>query len=376
MNFNNQNRIPIISLFTGGGFMDMGFIKAGFEVVFANEYDKVFTNLHDEGLSSWAHNQNEPFCPITSTESLIDLSAKSILETAFSNGTPKIWGIIGGPPCQDFTMRGKGDGFNGSRGKMTHIFLERIQQMKPSFFVMENVVGLLMRKEAKLTLDSLLLELISGDYYIDRTTLNALDFGVPQYRKRVFMVGLRKDCFSVNKTQQPSLSNICSFSFNWPKPKYPNALNTFPWPNQSPFGSSSVTLPADVPLELCVQKCVYDSEKQPNGDEYIKFGSVSSNRMLINEGDTQRRSFKRLHRYRYSPTTCFGNNEVFLHPYLNRRISVREALRIQSVDDDYIWKGKRLTAKFKVISNGVPVLLAQAVAEQLRNMLEGHTLVT
>lgn len=369
MNFNNQNRIPIISLFTGGGFMDMGFIKAGFEVVFANEYDKEFANLHDEGLSSWTHNHNEPFCPVTSTESLVDLSSESIMKTAFPNSTPKIWGIIGGPPCQDFTMRGKGEGFNGSRGKMTHIFLERIQQMKPSFFVMENVVGLLMRKDAKQTLDSLLLDLISDDYYIDRTTLNALDYGVPQYRKRVFMVGLRKDSFAVDNVRPPSLSNICSFSFDWPKPKYPNALNSFPWPNQNPFGATIVTLPTEVPLELCVQKCVDNSEQQPNGDEYIKFVNTSSNRTLIDEGDTKRRSFKRLHRYRYSPTTCFGNNEVFLHPYLNRRISVREALRIQSVDDDYVWKGKRLTAKFKVISNGVPVLLAQAVAGQLKKML-------
>ena len=140
--------------------MDMGFIKAGFEIVFANEYDKMFAKLHDEGMSSWSTNHNLPFCPISSTQSLVDLTSDDILKTAFPCGKPKMWGIIGGPPCQDFTMRGKGDGFNGSRGKMTQVFLERIQQMKPSFFVMENVVGLLMRKDAKRTLDTLMLNLI------------------------------------------------------------------------------------------------------------------------------------------------------------------------------------------------------------------------
>lgn len=369
MNCNNQHRVPIISLFSGGGFMDMGFIKAGFEIVFANEYDKMFAKLHDEGMSSWSTNHNLPFCPVSSTQSLVDLTSDDILKTAFPCGKPRMWGIIGGPPCQDFTMRGKGDGFNGSRGKMTQVFLERIQQMKPAFFVMENVVGLLMRKDAKRTLDTLLLNLISNDYYIDRTTLNALDYGVPQYRKRVFIIGLRKDAFHMIESKKASIDNITSFCFNWPKSKYHNAVSSFNWPEQNPFGSVNVQLPLGVPYELCVQKCIDDSENKPNGNEFFVFTNTTANRSLIHEGDTKRRSFKRLHRYRYSPTTCFGNNEVFLHPYKNRRITVREALRIQSVDDEYVWDTKRLTAKFKVISNGVPVLLAQAVAEKLMSVL-------
>ncbi len=358
-------RIPIISFFSGGGFMDMGFINAGFEVVFANEIDKVFAELHDEGISSWSIGHKKKFCAISSTKSLSDLNPDFILKSAFPKGVPEIWGIIGGPPCQDFTMNGKGEGFKGTRGKMTHVFLERIMKMKPAFFVMENVVGLLMRKEPKRILDTLLVKLISDNYYLDRTTLNALDYGVPQYRKRVFVVGFRKDLFSVNSNQKSTIEDIRSFSFPWPIPIFPNAHTKIVWPGEIPFGSDNVVKPDDVPYELCVQNCLDGAEELPNGNEYFSFTKNAESRKTINEGDTKRRSFKRLHRYRYSPTTCFGNNEVFLHPYKNRRLTVREALRIQSVDDKYVWGAERQSAKFKIIGNGVPVLLAEAVANEL-----------
>ena len=352
-------------MFSGGGFMDMGFIKEGFEVVYANEFDKEFAQLHDEGVSSWAKSHHKSFCPISSTESLTDLKPETIIKEAFPNGKPSIWGIIGGPPCQDFTMNGIGRGFNGERGKMTHIYFNRIRKMKPSFFVMENVVGLLMRKEAKQILDTLLFNNICRDYYIDRNTLNALEYGVPQYRKRVFIIGLRKDVFQKDTCKESTIEDIRSFTFPWPKPQYPNASAQYDWPRKTPFGSKDVIRPNDIPYDLCVEKCVNGAEGLPNGDEYFAFSKNADSRMEIDEGDTKRRSFKRLHRYRYSPTTCFGNNEVFLHPYKNRRLTVREALRIQSVNDEYVLGPGRLSAKFKIIGNGVPVLLAEAVANSL-----------
>lgn len=266
-------------------------------------------------------------------------------------------------------MNGKGDGFKGTRGKMTHVFLERIMKMKPSFFVMENVVGLLMRKEPKRILDTLLVKLISENYYLDRATLNALEFGVPQYRKRVFIVGLRKDLFVVDKHKDSTIEDIRSFKFPWPQPKYPNATTCYSWPEKIPFGSNEVIKPQEIPLDLCVEKCVLGAEELPNGNEYFAFSKNADSRKEIEEGDTKRRSFKRLHRFRYSPTTCFGNNEVFLHPYKNRRLSVREALRIQSVDDKYVWGSGRQSAKFKIIGNGVPVLLAEVVAKELNNYI-------
>ena len=371
MSCHKKQTIPLISLFSGGGFMDMGFIQAGFDVVFANEFNVSFANIYNEGVGSWCKIEQMPFVPITSTDSLVDLSANMIAQKAFPNGFPKVWGIIGGPPCQDFSLNGSGKGFEGERGKMTQVFLDRIASMKPAFFVMENVKGLLLREEAKQRLDYLIKTTIIPDYYVDRKLLNALEYGVPQSRERVFMVGLRKDLFQIMKYEQKE--EISTMTFDWPIPIFENALKTYNWPTKNRFGAT-IRKPVGIPKDLCVHHCLKSKSDAgaSNIDEYFPLHGDVEVKKLIDEGDTRRSSFKRLHRYRYSPTLCFGNNEVFLHPYENRRISVREALRIQGVSDAYHLPTGNLSAKFKVIGNGVPVPLAKAIADNLFDYINSH----
>ena len=94
----------------------------------------------------------------------------------------------------------------------------------------------------------------------------------------------------------------------------------------------------------------------------------------IKAGDTSRKSFKRLHRYSYSPNAAYGNNEVHLHPTERRRISVAEALSLQSVPREYSFPDDMsLTDKFKAVSNGVPVLLAESMATAIAKFLTGET---
>ena len=110
------------------------------------------------------------------------------------------------------------------------------------------------------------------------------------------------------------------------------------------------------------------TKNTPNQNEY--FRPKSGRFQLIEEGDTNRKSFKRLHRYRYSPTVAYGNNEVHLHPTEPRRLTVREALRLQTVPDTYVLPGNMtLTAKFKMISNGVPTKKAELIAKEIRRTL-------
>ena len=91
----------------------------------------------------------------------------------------------------------------------------------------------------------------------------------------------------------------------------------------------------------------------------------------IAEGDVSRKSFKRLHRWRYSPTAAYGNNEVHLHPYKIRRLSVAEAMAIQSLPDWFSLPPTiTLSNKFKVIGNGVPFLMARAIARTLYVFLD------
>jgi len=129
--------------------------------------------------------------------------------------------------------------------------------------------------------------------------------------------------------------------------------------------------PAGIPDELMVYHILDGCNppyEQPNGREGFK--PHSDKFTAVREGDDKRRSFKRLHRYRYSPTACYGHNEVHLHPWENRRLTVRETMRIQGIPDTYVLPPEvSLTAKFATIGNAVPVPLARHVAVSLYNLL-------
>lgn len=375
MSKNIEHKIPIISFYSGGGFMDMGFEKAGFEIIWTNEFDKVFAQLHSAGITSWRESQgNNVKAEIFNTKSITEVISKEIIEEAFPNGKPPHFGIIGGPPCQDFSMNGSLKGFDGDRGKLTVVFFDKILELKPTFFVMENVTGLTKRKETKEFLQSLLSR-VEEEYYIDHEKLNSLDFGVPQHRERMFFIGIRKDFFNANVLEQDSFGKWFPFPVN---KKYQNAVTNYNWGKQVEFGKKLIK-PEGLPYELCVESCLvpqHEINKVANANEYFNLYISEQILQNIKEGETNRPSFKRLHRYKYSPTTCYGNNEVHLHPYLHRRLSVREALRIQGVPDEYVLpKNLPLTKKFKMIGNGVPVPLAEAVASAVMDFIKENIII-
>ncbi|EBF1814177.1 DNA cytosine methyltransferase, partial [Salmonella enterica] len=143
-----------------------------------------------------------------------------------------------------------------------------------------------------------------------------------------------------------------------------------PWPQRTPYGGNP-TKPDDLPNSLLVQDVVFTSsiENLPNQNDVFKAYSDKFN--IIDEGDITGKSFKRLHRWRFSPTAAYGNNEVHLHPYKPRRLSVREVMRIQSVPDKFeLPDNMTLSSKFKTISNGVPVVLAKEIAQSISNFIE------
>lgn len=374
MNNHYENKIPILSFYSGGGFMDMGFEKAGFEIVWTNEIDEVFVKLHEAGITSWRKARGNGIkAEIFNKKSITEVSADTIIQEAFPVDKPEDFGIIGGPPCQDFSINGNRKGFKGERGKLTIIFFDRILELKPTFFVMENVTGLTKHKSTKEHLKKLLSR-VEHEYFIDHKTLNALDFGVPQFRERVFFVGIRRD-----KVDKELINKFFGQWFTFPEDKQFNGAATkYKWAASVPFGKA-LTKPKDLPLKLCVESCLVPTREMkntPNSKEY--FNLYASDRTLnaINEGETNRPSFKRLHRFKYSPTACYGNNEVHLHPYKHRRLSVREALRLQGVEDTYVLPSELpLSKKFKMIGNGVPVPLAEAVAKALKDFLRRNKII-
>lgn len=375
MSKDNKHKIPILSFFSGGGFLDMGFEQAGFHVIWTNEIDEVFAKLHAAGMTSWRKsNGNGAKAEIFNTKSIKEIKSSEIIQEAFPKGKPKIFGIIGGPPCQDFSINGSRKGFEGERGKLTIIYFDKISELKPTFFVMENVIGLTKKKETKEYFQTII-KGIEKEYFVDHEKLNSLNFGVPQHRERVFFIGIRKNYLNENIIEQTPFNKWFPFPIN---KKYYGAATKYNWGQRIEFGKTPIR-PVDLPIELCVESCLIPDNKLdeiPNANEFFRLHKPIEELDLIAEGETNRPSFKRLHRFKYSPTTCYGNNEVHLHPYQHRRLSVRETLRIQGAPDEYVLpKELPLSKKFKMIGNGVPVPMAKAIAIALKKYLKKNKII-
>ncbi|MEW6664114.1 MAG: DNA cytosine methyltransferase [Thermodesulfobacteriota bacterium] len=367
--------IPVLSFFTGGGFLDMGFEQAGFRVFWTNEVNEVFASMYSRGMTSWrrALNPGSKEAEISNKKSITGVTAPKILREAFSRGRPGFFGIIGGPPCPDFSDGGKHGGGKGINGRLSRVFVNRICKIKPSFFVFENVRGLYKTRIHRDYLSELEKLLESRGFVIDLKVLNALEFGVPQDRERLIMIGVQKAL--AEKCVARPLENRAREWFPWPKPDYPGAKNKFKWPGKEERGGKP-RKPRGLPSDLTVSHHFTENgpiSEKPNGKDFFK--PHSEKFRTVCEGDANRKSFKRLHRYRYSPTACYGHNEVHLHPWENRRLSVREAMRVQGIPDEYVLpEDASLSSKFTLVANGVPVPLAHAVAVSLREFFEAGNL--
>lgn len=366
----------MLSFFTGGGFLDIGFEQAGFKVAWSNEVNPDFARLYASGMTAWkraAGNTGE--FAISNSKSIESVFAPEILKRAFPQGRPEIFGVIGGPPCPDFSVGGKNKGGNGHHGKLSKTFVERICKLKPAFFVFENVTGLFRTHIHREYLAGLERKLEKHGYCLDLKILNALELGVPQDRERLIIVGIKKSL--AGKCKGLRIKEKQRNWFIWPDPKYKGAKTAYTWPTT--VNGTHPEKPDGIPEELTVSHWIDFSKTPSLKNCQDKFKAYSDKFHKIKEGDTKRKSFKRLHRYRFSPTVCYGHNEVHLHPWEPRRLSVRESMRIQGVPDGYaLPEDDSLSAKFALVSNGVPVPLAREVAKSLMAFLQkgienGHT---
>jgi DNA (cytosine-5)-methyltransferase 1 len=366
-------KIPVLSFFSGGGFLDLGFEEAGFDVCWTNEYNASFAKIYSHGISSWrkAKNKNAKEAKISNAESIEDLTPDIVLKEAFGSKRPELFGVIGGPPCTDFSVGGLHAGHKGDAGKLTAVYVKMLLGLQPGFFLLENVPHLATNPKHREKFLSLLSSLNLGGYSMLVTKLNALEYGVPQDRLRLFVFGVKRDLLRAWYPEAPFPKRLLEATFKWPAKTNENAKAGFEWPKTNKFGATPVH-PEGVPLELCVHRAVSklpDPETLQNGKDY--FNPHSAKFGKIKEGDVSGKSFKRLHRFRYSPTAWYGNNEVHLHPWKKRRLSVREALRIQTVPDTYLMPDDMpLCAKFKVIGNGVPCGLSEKIAETILEFIK------
>lgn len=354
--------LQYISLFSGGFGLDLGMESAGFQVAACVEiapamrqtirYNRpnvtVIGDLPDEAGGD-----------------LYRIPTPLILERAgLKAGEADL--VVGGPPCQSFSILGDRKGFNDPRGSLMLEFVRVVAEAQPRCFVMENVAGLLTlhKGAAYKQIESALRRAGSKgrkeNYpYFYKWVLNAVDYGVPQIRERVFLVGFRYDALSdtglVQQLQAP------------PKTHHPpnTAITLFP-----DFDGPSETLPEYRRVEdvlRSVPRDLSNNELRPHGER------VRSRYAMVLPGTRDRVDHTdRLRWDKPSGTVLVGSGggggRPFIHPEEPRHLTVRESARLQSFPDDWVFCGTQ-TDQYRQVGNAVPPLLAAAVAQVIKPLL-------
>ncbi len=361
--------VSIFSFFSGSGFLDLGFEKNNYNIVEVNEFYMPFLNAY-----RFSRNQlkiPDPKYGYQNEDITGYLTDNNLSKKVTMEKSENIVGFIGGPPCPDFSSGGKNKGSEGLNGRLTKTYFDLIIKEKPNFFLFENVKGLLRTKKHKLFYEEMKQLLVNNGYLIEDKLLNSLNYGVAQDRDRIFLIGFLRNSLSVESDIAQKKLN----EFNWGM-KYPilQELKDSNWPSQSDFNiDNELVMPEDIIPELTIEYWFNKNDvyNHPNALDFFKPRQALEKFKIISEGDISKKSFKRLHRWRYSPTAAYGNNEVHLHPYKSRRISAAEALAIQSLPKEFVLPPEMtLTDKFKTIGNGVPYRMSHGIAKDLYQLLE------
>ncbi|MFN6530876.1 DNA cytosine methyltransferase [Nostoc sp. ChiSLP03a] len=375
-----SDRPCIFSFFAGSGFLDLGFETSGFNIVYVNEIFAPFIAAYRYSrevlkmrLPEYGYHHGEP----ADVTNLITGKAAQHLKELVKDcrKSHHIIGFIGGPPCPDFSIGGKNRGSLGDNGQLSASYIELICQNLPDFFLFENVKGLWKTTKHRLFFELLKQQLYEADYILTERLINAIEYGVPQHRERIILIGFKKNFLQNIGIKIDSEKLLHEEYFPWDNYiLYPHEKAfAYPWCKCEPFQENSlIPCPDNIPEELTVEYWFRKNNvlKHPNTENCFQPRAGITKFAAIDEGDDSKKSFKRLHRWRYSPTACYGNNEVHLHPYKVRRISVAEALAIQSLPANFVLpENMSLTNMFKTIGNGVPYLASQALAQSIINFL-------
>lgn len=361
--------IDIFSFFSGAGFLDLGFEKNSYNVVYVNEYNEDFLNVYKFARKQMHLRKPKYGYYCGGIDDFLSEKKEELINLIDKSRQNGLVGFIGGPPCPDFSIAGKNKGVDGKNGKLTISYKNLILQFKPDFFVFENVKGLWSTKKHRLEYENIKNELENQGYVLIDRLNNALEYGVPQDRERVFLIGFN---FKLINKDYATAQKLLLHEFDWGLKYFLKNIHSIAWPTTDTYlTDGEIICPNNIIKELTVEYWFRKNDvyNHYNANDYFIPHSIDRFK-TIKEGDVSKKSFKRLHRWRYSPTVAYGNNEVHLHPYKARRLSAAESLALQSLPKSFVIS-KELTKSnmFKTIGNGVPYLMSKKIAQKIKEFL-------
>jgi DNA (cytosine-5)-methyltransferase 1 len=333
---NEHSVMKLVSFFAGAGGLDLGFEQAGFDIVWANEFDREIWETYEKNHKN----------TILDRRSIVDIP---------SNEVPDCDGIIGGPPCQSWSEAGAKRGIKDKRGQLFYEFMRILADKKPKFFLAENVSGMLLpvHRQALENIKAMFTEI---GYSLSFQMLNVSDYGVPQDRKRVFFIGYRKDL---------------GIDFEFPEPTTPKGKITL----RKAIGDlQNTAIPAREGNYTNGEKCIISNHEYMVGG----FSSIFMSRNRVRSWDevsfTIQAGGRHAPIHPQAPKMKFIEQDKrgFVHgkEHLYRRLSVRECARIQTFPDNFKFYYDNLAAAYKMIGNAVPVRMAKILAQKIGANLE------
>ncbi|OMF56536.1 DNA cytosine methyltransferase [Paenibacillus sp. FSL R5-0766] len=341
MKIKNANTpFSVVSMFSGCGGMDLGFHNANYNIV-------------------WANDLNTDAC-VTYRENIGDIYEGDIYEQEIPS-VEDLDVLLAGFPCQPFSNAGNRKGINEDRGQLYKATLNYIRKLRPKIVMMENVRGMLsIKTDEGYLLPEICQNLKMLGYTAYFKLVNTSDYGVPQNRLRVIIIGIR--------------NNIRLGKFRFPEPLTGLDLS---------IENNVINVSEDIPnqdqlLRLNPQAITLGSYVPEGGSwKDIPYELLPDRLKRIREDMAKYRwpnFYRRYHRSEIAGTVTAAfkpENAGVWHPIEQRVFSAREIARIQSFPDDFVFHGKSVKAIYEMIGNAVPPKLAQIFAEAFKNVLSG-----
>jgi len=346
-----------VDLFSGCGGLSKGFMDAGYDVLLGVDHDK-------DSLKTFKLNhENSEVLNLD----LFDISSIKKIKKALGGIIPDV--IVGGPPCQGFSLTGKRN-FDDKRNQLYLSMIEAVKELKPKAFLIENVPGVARLYGGKVK-DEIISRLTKLGYTVNMQILTAADYGVPQIRKRLVFVGLKNKKFTfpepIHKpenylTTSDAISDLPSREkdFGEEKDKYSKEAKTIY--QKKMRGGSNILFNHVASNHTDLVKSIIS--QVPNGGNHKDLPEGVGGNRKFNEAWT------RYHSNKPSRTIDTGHRNHFHYKY-NRVPTVRENARLQSFPDDFEFVGPR-TSQNRQVGNAVPPLLGFAIAKQLLKYLKNE----